>query len=405
MIDQKISPILPGIAISTALTPPLAACGLCFAFGAYEGGMGAFILFMANFLTILFVASIVFVVSGFFQGEFNKHKRIFAKRFSLAAISMIVIVFFLSNAMIRLIDEKRTTSAIKKAMLAKISTEQNIDIKEITLDRSSSGSELNALVVIDAPKEPEPRLLKAIEEDIFKRLEKRVNVFVQARITKSVSSSKDKLIHLYRSADGINEVRTAKDVELLNVAHQIIRERLQEIPCMQQISDIELRYTKDGKKVIYTTIQGPIRPFPGGVRNIEKKIRKILDDPDIYLVARYIESCEISSHGVNEFNFEKDKISPEAEKLQKLARDEIKKLNKFSIGAIRAAHIKGRWLIMAELSGGTVLTSEEANTIQSKLREIAKKDLLFMAFSKAEAMVGDKKAELELRGILRKPRK
>jgi hypothetical protein len=304
--------------------------------------------------------------------------------------------------MIRLIDEKRTTSAVRKAMLAKISTEQNIDIKEITLDRSSSGNELNALVVIDAPKEPEPRLLKAIEEDILQRLGKRVNVFVQARITKSVSSSKEKLIHFYRSANGINEVHTARDVELLNVAHQIIRERLQEIPCMQQISDIELRYAKDGKKVIYTTIQGPIRPFPGGVKEIEKKVRKILDDPNIYLVARYIESCEISSHGVNEFDFEGNKISPEAEKFQKLARAEIKKFNKFAIGAIRASFFKGRWLIMAELRGCTVLTSEEANLIQSRLRERTKEDLLFMAFSKAETMVGDKKVELELKGMPQK---
>jgi len=48
MIDERISPVLPGIAIATSLVPPLAASGLCFALGAPEGGVGAFLLFFAN---------------------------------------------------------------------------------------------------------------------------------------------------------------------------------------------------------------------------------------------------------------------------------------------------------------------------------------------------------------------
>jgi len=37
MVDEKISPALPGVAIATAIVPPLANCGLCFSLGAYAG--------------------------------------------------------------------------------------------------------------------------------------------------------------------------------------------------------------------------------------------------------------------------------------------------------------------------------------------------------------------------------
>lgn len=45
LIDEKISPALPGVAIATAIVPPLANSGLCLALGEVEGGIGSFLLF------------------------------------------------------------------------------------------------------------------------------------------------------------------------------------------------------------------------------------------------------------------------------------------------------------------------------------------------------------------------
>ncbi|HSQ86590.1 MAG TPA: TIGR00341 family protein, partial [Desulfobacterales bacterium] len=64
MVDEHISPALPGVAIATAIVPPLANSGLCLALGAYYGAMGSFLLFFANFLSILLVASAIFFASG-----------------------------------------------------------------------------------------------------------------------------------------------------------------------------------------------------------------------------------------------------------------------------------------------------------------------------------------------------
>lgn len=395
MIDERISPILPGIAISTALTPSLAACGLAMSFGAFDGGIGAFILFMANFLTILLVASITFMISGFFKGKLSEHKIIFAKRFALAAISMIIIVCFLSNAMIRLLQEKRATSIIKRTMLAQLSSIQNIDVKKIILDRVASDNELNALVVIDAAKAPTPSQLQILEKNILKQLGKQVNLFVQTQITKNVSSSRDKLINFYRSADGISTItRPSKDVQILNLVSQIVTERLEKIPCMQ-LSDIELTYAKGGRKIIYTTVQGPIPPFPEGIKLIEQKVQKTLKNPKISLVVKYVETHEITSDGENYFDLIRNPANSQEEKLRQQTRKEIHKLSFFSSKTVNVRFIKGRWVVVAEVSGPRVMTQKQANVIQSNLKNTMKKDILFLAYSRAEAMIGGKSIENE----------
>ena len=50
MINKRISPALPGVAISTALVPPLATVGLCLAAGNWAWAGGAFMLFLVNLL-------------------------------------------------------------------------------------------------------------------------------------------------------------------------------------------------------------------------------------------------------------------------------------------------------------------------------------------------------------------
>ncbi|MBW2205052.1 MAG: DUF389 domain-containing protein [Deltaproteobacteria bacterium] len=64
LIDERISPVLPGVAVSIAIVPPLATCGLCLALGAFAGASGAFLLFLANFLAVLLASSAVFIFTG-----------------------------------------------------------------------------------------------------------------------------------------------------------------------------------------------------------------------------------------------------------------------------------------------------------------------------------------------------
>lgn len=61
----RISSGLIGVAISTALVPPLATCAILLARGQYDTAFGGFLLFFANFVAIQFSSSVVLWLAGF----------------------------------------------------------------------------------------------------------------------------------------------------------------------------------------------------------------------------------------------------------------------------------------------------------------------------------------------------
>ena len=110
LIDEKISPALPGVAIATAIVPPLANCGLCLALGVTEGAVGSFLLFVANFLSILLVASTTFGLSGMAKHYGQKLKRTdYMRRFGLPLIAFILIAAFLQHSLLEFFEERRVT--------------------------------------------------------------------------------------------------------------------------------------------------------------------------------------------------------------------------------------------------------------------------------------------------------
>ncbi len=46
LLDEKISPSMPGVAIAVAIVPPLSNCGLLLALGEPQGALGSFTLFL-----------------------------------------------------------------------------------------------------------------------------------------------------------------------------------------------------------------------------------------------------------------------------------------------------------------------------------------------------------------------
>jgi uncharacterized hydrophobic protein (TIGR00271 family) len=103
LIDEKISPALPGVAIATAIVPPLANSGLCIAYGAYRGAFGSFLLFFANFLSILLIASTLFIKAGMMRKSGTIKRVGVARRFGLATVCFVFMAMFLGNALYKIV--------------------------------------------------------------------------------------------------------------------------------------------------------------------------------------------------------------------------------------------------------------------------------------------------------------
>ncbi|MBI1333653.1 MAG: TIGR00341 family protein [Armatimonadetes bacterium] len=64
-VSPRVSVGLVGVAISTALVPPLAVCGICVSRSLYDLAAGAFILFLTNLVAIQVASSVVLFAFGY----------------------------------------------------------------------------------------------------------------------------------------------------------------------------------------------------------------------------------------------------------------------------------------------------------------------------------------------------
>ena len=71
VISPRLSVVFVGVAIATALVPPLLTCSLFLVRGEFGLAAGAFLLALANIVAIQFASSVVFFVNGFH--EIAKH--------------------------------------------------------------------------------------------------------------------------------------------------------------------------------------------------------------------------------------------------------------------------------------------------------------------------------------------
>lgn len=140
-ISPRISAGLVGVAVATALVPPLASCGILLAQGHANLAAGALLLFLVNLVAIQFASSAVLWLHGFhhvtvFRYDPDRKKRVFWQNaISLLLILTIVMALNFSHYLTRQnfeTDVKRTLqnqlAAYPGAYLADIRF--NTDVKE-----------------------------------------------------------------------------------------------------------------------------------------------------------------------------------------------------------------------------------------------------------------------------------
>lgn len=104
---EDVSDALPGVAIAVSLVPPLAVVGLCLSAGAFAEALGAFILFLTNFLAIVVAALALFAVMGYGGSALTlEGKR--ARRWGIAAITVatMIVVAALGFTSYRVVTEQ-----------------------------------------------------------------------------------------------------------------------------------------------------------------------------------------------------------------------------------------------------------------------------------------------------------
>ena len=98
---ERLSPSLPGVAIAVALVPPLATCGLCLSAARWDLALGAFLLFLANFLAIQVAAAAVFTSLRMVEVGTADIVSVgdYLRRFSVSLLALAVVAVFMTHTL------------------------------------------------------------------------------------------------------------------------------------------------------------------------------------------------------------------------------------------------------------------------------------------------------------------
>jgi uncharacterized hydrophobic protein (TIGR00271 family) len=91
---EDVSDALPGVAIAVSLVPPLSVVGICLSAGSYGDALGAFILFLTNFLAIVVAGLIVFAMMGYGGAAIRLQGRK-AKRWAVFIVTLATITIMI----------------------------------------------------------------------------------------------------------------------------------------------------------------------------------------------------------------------------------------------------------------------------------------------------------------------
>lgn len=169
----SISAALPGVAIATALMPPLCTVGVGIAMGRWDVAGGALLLFVTNAVTIAFAAMLVFSAVGFTikreEGRIVPRALVVTAIFTailLIPLTWLSVQFFRDASENRLINEVVTQEVVRF----------NAELADLTIDNQDDTIHIELTVRTSEPLRYED--VNQIQQDIALRLQKPVSVVV-----------------------------------------------------------------------------------------------------------------------------------------------------------------------------------------------------------------------------------
>jgi uncharacterized hydrophobic protein (TIGR00271 family) len=160
MITPRLNLSWVGVAISTALVPPLSSSAICVARGEYRLGLGALLLAFANMVGIQVAGSMV-VWFGGYHGE-EAARRASGLRRNFVSIAVLwVLAVLLTLSLRRLITNELYAASVRKILRAEAVAHKGAYLADVRFQRESGRSLVVA--VYRTPEPFAPREVSAIE--------------------------------------------------------------------------------------------------------------------------------------------------------------------------------------------------------------------------------------------------
>jgi uncharacterized hydrophobic protein (TIGR00271 family) len=141
LTQPNLSAALPGVAIATALMPPLCTIGIGIALNRWEVAGGATLLFITNTITIAFAAVLVFFLRGFSSSLRIKNHQI-PRSLVLAALLTALLLVPLSYFSFKFFKEASENRLINTVVAQEVRNLVGAELVELNVNRNGPGLDM-----------------------------------------------------------------------------------------------------------------------------------------------------------------------------------------------------------------------------------------------------------------------
>jgi uncharacterized hydrophobic protein (TIGR00271 family) len=162
-LSTSLGSVIVGVAIATALVPPLVTCGILLTRGLPELALGAFFLFLANFSAIAFGAMLVFLLAGHRPAATEKLQKVLLPRLVCLAL-LLAMGAHLFGTLLRTSTQVVLQGKIKTALNQEITSIPGARLAELKLVPKQGKT--TAWAVIRTPEPLTPQQVARLNDRI-----------------------------------------------------------------------------------------------------------------------------------------------------------------------------------------------------------------------------------------------
>jgi uncharacterized hydrophobic protein (TIGR00271 family) len=183
MTRKNLSAALPGVAIATALMPPLSTVGIGLAVNRMDIAGGAFLLFLTNAITIAFASMLVFFLRGF-SAEVKRTGAAIPRGLVISAILVTMLLVPLSYMSVKFFKEASENRFVNTVISEEVEKVNNSQLVGVEIGRRDEGLSLVLTIRANTPILYEQ--VVNLQEAIATRLNRTVSLKVEQVIAEEL---------------------------------------------------------------------------------------------------------------------------------------------------------------------------------------------------------------------------
>jgi len=394
LVDEKISPALPGVAIATAIVPPLANAGLCLALGEVTAAMGSFLLFFTNFLSILVVASLTFLSSGMAKRFGIREADVdLVRRFRLPVIAFLLIAAFLGHSLFVVSRERRMGREIRETLIDETSRLPGTVLLEAQHYLEEEGH-MQVVARVGTPAVLTPAQVSGIQNELAGRIGVPTELIVRCVLSTTVSALGSVRNTIEQNLDGTFTRSSGSDnIDAIATTEQVVREYLAADPSLD-LNRVE--YVPYGPRRLMLAHVIGLRPLTWEeTGRLQADVRQATGDDDIELIVSHQERIIITTDGTFRYGwFLGSRATPETrERLLKVRADLTRLFERddaYALLGFNANHLDDGFEILLEVAGPGIYPRLEVEQLQARLARELSEPVALYVHSRVEVIHGPK---------------